>query len=804
MRNKLQKIEIMKIKCFLLLILATFSLEAQNEEDWTWYNPPILGTYANEIQQDNEGNLWMMSGTKVVKYDGINWVAYDVLDTGLPLANAYPRSIDFSLGNVLWIATRDRVLEYNQETTQWTIHDPSNGSVNFNGNTIKVESEDKVYWTSGNRLYEYNGIEWISHNFYNFEVEMNENSQREIEIDNNNHKWITTLSSICFDVACFTPAGLLQLTETDTILHDGETLGFPQAFYTYIELDSNNDPFLAITEDNTDANFYMRFINGQWTTPIEIPFNGFLRDFELGNEDQIYLLFEEFIAIGENDAWDVIPLDSEEIVGSYSMAVTPENDIYIVGRKENIDSDNEGIMGYIPNLIYRARGLLYSDRNYNGIYDDADQTIQDHFVQTTNEDRITFSNNDGAYSMLFTAPATYQLEGLLPAYHSYGVPIDGIQTVELTQDDPVSIDHHFGFEPDTTAIDLSIAVTNVNGANPGFQTCYKISLKNYAPRITGGTVSILFDEILIFETADQAPSSMNGNELTFEIDPLDWLEMKNITVCFSLPPDPYLIGTALKNTSTITPDFGTDLMLENNVDTLCQTITGPYDPNFIAVRPAGVGESGDIPLTTSQLEYTIHFQNIGSDTARNVVISNPIDNDLDIVSVAVIGSSHDYDLNFIEEGRVFQWIFNNINLPDSTANEVESHGFVKYIIDIANQDVNTVFTNQADIFFDFNLPIITNTTVNTLVEETTVSIDGQSYSKQCDFTLQVYDENLLLQFPAVNKYTVTIFDLSGRLLHSSLAHHSELNITKGDWPDGLYMVSVKSRDCQSVQKVFIR
>jgi len=70
-----------------------------------------------------------------------------------------------------------------------------------------------------------------------------------------------------------------------------------------------------------------------------------------------------------------------------------------------------------------------------------------------------------------------------------------------------------------------------------------------------------------------------------------------------------------------------------------------------------------------------------------------------------------------------EFSFKNILLPDSTTNEPLSHGFVSYKI---NQKEglpeNTTIENTAYIYFDFNPPIVTNTTNNLLVSESILSL----------------------------------------------------------------------------------
>lgn len=149
------------------------------------------------------------------------------------------------------------------------------------------------------------------------------------------------------------------------------------------------------------------------------------------------------------------------------------------------------------------------------------------------------------------------------------------------------------------------------------------------------------------------------------------------------------------------------------IDEYCGLVTGSYDPNDKTGYPLGLGVSNDI-LPNQQLQYVIRFQNTGTDTAITVVIRDTLDIDLNIFSVVSGVSSHDYSFRMFGP-RVLEWTFDNIMLPDSAADESGSHGFVTYRVD---QNINlpngTTIFNDADIYFDFNSPVITNQTVHTI------------------------------------------------------------------------------------------
>lgn len=60
--------------------------------------------------------------------------------------------------------------------------------------------------------------------------------------------------------------------------------------------------------------------------------------------------------------------------------------------------------------------------------------------------------------------------------------------------------------------------------------------------------------------------------------------------------------------------------------------------------------------------------------------------------------------------------FANIYLPDSNTNEPESHGFISYNVKQHNNNViGDVINNSAAIYFDYAAPVITNTTINTII-----------------------------------------------------------------------------------------
>ncbi|MEK7255163.1 MAG: hypothetical protein AAB316_10490, partial [Bacteroidota bacterium] len=156
------------------------------------------------------------------------------------------------------------------------------------------------------------------------------------------------------------------------------------------------------------------------------------------------------------------------------------------------------------------------------------------------------------------------------------------------------------------------------------------------------------------------------------------------------------------------------------LDVDCTENIGSYDPNDKQGFPTGYANEHFIEPSTD-IEYLVRFQNTGTDTAFQVVIRDTLSPNLDPASVRAGAASHAYEFEIYGTG-ILKFTFPNILLPDSAANEPASHGFVGYRVSQRfGLPENTVIENRAGIYFDFNEPVLTNTTWHTVGENFVVS-----------------------------------------------------------------------------------
>ena len=149
------------------------------------------------------------------------------------------------------------------------------------------------------------------------------------------------------------------------------------------------------------------------------------------------------------------------------------------------------------------------------------------------------------------------------------------------------------------------------------------------------------------------------------------------------------------------------------IATHCDEVIGSFDPNDKRGFPLG-WQAEHIIERGQELEYMIRFQNTGTDTAFLVIVRDTMSPLLDMTSLRVGASSHPYTY-FVNETGILTFRFANILLPDSNINETASHGYVLFRLrqqpDLA---FGEVIENRAGIYFDFNAPVLTNTTFHTI------------------------------------------------------------------------------------------
>jgi hypothetical protein len=157
----------------------------------------------------------------------------------------------------------------------------------------------------------------------------------------------------------------------------------------------------------------------------------------------------------------------------------------------------------------------------------------------------------------------------------------------------------------------------------------------------------------------------------------------------------------------------------------------------------------------------------------------------------------------INNGSNVSFIFNDIYLPDSNTNEPNSHGFIAYKIKPKNDVVlGDVFNATADIFFDFNPAIVTNTASTEIVAN--LSVDEFTSNTFSVFPNPVEKELIIKSVTPIN--SIIIYDVNGRMLNSKEGLYSSLEyqLDVTNLSKGVYFIEVISGDFKQTQKFIKR
>jgi hypothetical protein len=242
----------------------------------------------------------------------------------------------------------------------------------------------------------------------------------------------------------------------------------------------------------------------------------------------------------------------------------------------------------------------------------------------------------------------------------------------------------------------------------------------------------------------------------------------------------------------------------------CDQNRGSWDPNIKTVSPEGMGPDHLIS-GKDQLEYTIHFQNCGTDTCFKVVIRDQLDPRLDPLSFDPGPSSHPYTWKINHAGEV-EFTFQPIILLDSNTFEPWSHGFVSYTIDQQpGNPVGSVIKNFADIYFDYNPAVRTNTTFDEIGilpwSHLVYTLDGRDGPLQpVKAWPNPFSESATIDLGGTvfQSLQFELYDLDGRMVQRQELHDTgAISVEGGDLHPGLYVFRILADGKKITGKVIV-
>jgi uncharacterized repeat protein (TIGR01451 family) len=295
--------------------------------------------------------------------------------------------------------------------------------------------------------------------------------------------------------------------------------------------------------------------------------------------------------------------------------------------------------------------------------------------------------------------------------------------------------------------------------------------------------------------SNSSSTTINGNIVTWTVNNLS-LNMTGsyqgllvgLTPAVNLSP-----GDTVCSSVSIMPTSG-DVLPGNNFISSCDTVRLAWDPNEKEVFPQGMISAG------TKLDYTIHFENLGNDTAFNIHVLDTLSPNLDINSFRMTMSSHRVVSSVLDgpnNSKILKFDFPNIMLADSTHKEANK-GFVKFSINAKQQLLpGTQITNRAGIYFDINPVVMTNEVMNWLP----VSVHEVANSKNFSVYPNPTTGELSIRTDAKLYQSAKLINNLGQIVVEQQISKELTTIDLKSLSTGIYFIHLSGTNGTAVEKV---
>lgn len=411
------------------------------------------------------------------------------------------------------------------------------------------------------------------------------------------------------------------------------------------------------------------------------------------------ILWQKAIGGTNYDYLNDITLDNNDDMVFIGNTISDNDDLY-----QHSPTGASKIMVAKIGITNTIKGQVFIDNNGNHIKDAGEPFYSQGRINSIKRtDTIAARIFDGKY---LNNVDTGNYVSSYKAVNNYYTVFPATHNTSFTNLD-LSDSVDFALTPKPNVNDLEVQLVPMSTPRPGFDATYRIITKNVGTTtINNVLIGVKSDSRMTYQDASRTESGQLADSTWWGPFTLAAFGIDTLYATYTLDAPPALNnGDTISMAATANPVIN-DSSVANNKFSIREIVRGSFDPNDKTEVHAGT-------LTTTQyaggeyLQYLIRFQNTGTDTAFFITVKDTLQSKLDPASLEIIAASHPYVFKMI--GNVASWDFKKILLPDSTTNETGSHGFILFKIKPkTGLAVGDEFSNKAAIYFDYNLPVLTN------------------------------------------------------------------------------------------------
>jgi uncharacterized repeat protein (TIGR01451 family) len=498
-----------------------------------------------------------------------------------------------------------------------------------------------------------------------------------------------------------------------------------------------------------------------------------------------------------NSTYTGVHVITQEDINNGAVVVTVQTNGTLSGNPISVTTTNTRNLSIANGVRLNA----FVDYNGNGTQENGEPNFTNGSFQYQLNDNGTIHNiisSSGEHYLYETNPINSYDFGytINPAYAGqYTVAPSAYSNVTVANGSGI-VTYNFAVTQ-VPFSDLGIYIYSWIPPRPGFTYENYITFFNYGNQtIASGTVTFTKGNNVSILTVSPTASTTTANGFTYNFTNLLPGESRTITVFMQVPTIPTVnLGDLVTNSASITIPAN-DININNNSSSLTQTIVGSYDPNDKA-ESHGPQIQHSTFSANDYLTYTIRFENTGTAEAINIRVNDVLNADLDETTVRMVTASHPYVLDRV--GSNLTWRFDGVNLePSIPGNSVIGHGYIVFQVKPkAGYAIGDVIPNTANIYFDFNPAIVTNTWTTEFVLQLS---NPEFTAMNFDYYPNPVKNSLIISSESIIDH-IEIYSVLGQKVKSVKMDGIQTEINLSELTRGLYLVKATSSGQEKTVKI---
>lgn len=435
-------------------------------------------------------------------------------------------------------------------------------------------------------------------------------------------------------------------------------------------------------------------------------------------------------------------------------------------------------------------GLIQFDANNDGcdLSDLPQLNIKININDGTNQG-ATFNNSAGNYTF-YTDAGSFEITPNVenPTWFTFSPTT---ATIPFADTNNNSTTQNFCITANGVHPDVEMVIVPITPARPGFDAVYKVVYKNKGNQTVQATINFNYNDTLLdFVSSSEVANGNANGAMSWIIPTLQPFQSGSIEIVLNvnspMETPAVTINDVLVFTSFI--DITTDENFADNAFTLNQVVVGSFDPNDITCLEGDIISPSEIG---NYLHYNIRFENTGTAAAENIVVKTEVNAaDFDINSLQMLATSHNAYTRI--KGNKIEFIFENIML------DTGGHGNV--LLKIRSKPslvTGDMVSKKADIFFDYNFPIITND-----AETVFQSLSNPIFEIDSSITVYPNPSKSVVNIKADSTIkSLQLYDIQGRLLQTNLIDQTTTTLDISSKVSGVYFLKVISEKGIKAEKI---